>query len=173
MQYFLNNPFVRILLDRFIDKNDLPEDFFTSMRSFFLLEPVKSHFGANDCSSLDILLPFLNTLWDMLEKVSSSQNGIEENNFVKHIPHWRLYNIDKRHWPVQVQCMPDCCEQQQGMDLGELREKIHKMFALVQRIVFALENGIVVGNARMALQAMLCSIPLLHRMALMPEMALR
>jgi len=98
-----------------------------------------------------------------------------KKNFVKHIPHWRLSNIDKRHWPVQVQCMPaaDCCEQQQEMDLGELREKIHKIFALVQRIVFALENGMVGGNAIMAHQAMLCSIPLLHRMALMPEMALR
>jgi hypothetical protein len=89
-------------------------------------------------------------------------------------------NIDKRHWPVQIIAAggggnDKTAEEEEGeLANEEMREQIHKMFKLVQRMVFALQKNLVEEREiREALQAILAGISVLQRMALVPEVALR
>uniref|UniRef100_A0A1I8BYQ3 HEAT repeat-containing protein 1 n=1 Tax=Meloidogyne hapla TaxID=6305 RepID=A0A1I8BYQ3_MELHA len=94
------------------------------------------------------------------------------------IPHWKRLNIDKRHWPVQIE-IPTLDEKSsivkywQEEEREDLEEAIKKLFSLVQRIVFSLKNDLLeCEEAKEAFQALLANVSLFHRMALVPESAL-
>ncbi|CAK5087622.1 unnamed protein product [Meloidogyne enterolobii] len=164
LERFLNDTFVQLFSSYYSNDEELPSEYFVAFKLFFSLYDVKDYFAKNDCKTLKSLLLFFTLLWEHVEQ---------------QIPHWRRLNIDKRHWPVQIEivsgevgsCIGNCWQEEER---EELEESIKKVFVLVQRIVFSLKNDLLkCEEAKEAFTALLANVSLFHRMALVPESALR
>uniref|UniRef100_A0A914KTC5 Uncharacterized protein n=1 Tax=Meloidogyne incognita TaxID=6306 RepID=A0A914KTC5_MELIC len=164
LERFLNDTFVQLFSSYYSYDEELPSEYFVALKLFFSLHDVKEYFAKNDCKTLKSLLLFFTLLWEHVEQ---------------QIPHWKRLNIDKRHWPVQIEivsgevgsCTGDYWQEEER---EELEESIKKVFVLVQRIVFSLKNDLLkCEEAKEAFTALLANVSLFHKMALVPESALR
>jgi len=181
LERFLNDTFVQLFSSYYSYDEELPSEYFVALKLFFSLHDVKEYFAKNDCKTLKSLLLFFTLLWEHAEQVFKNifKKFILYSLLLKQIPHWKGLNIDKRHWPVQIEivsgevgsCIGDYWQEEER---EELEEAIKKVFVLVQRIVFSLKNDLLkCEETNESFTALLANVSLFHRMALVPESALR
>uniref|UniRef100_A0A915DP25 Uncharacterized protein n=1 Tax=Ditylenchus dipsaci TaxID=166011 RepID=A0A915DP25_9BILA len=155
LERLINEVFLECLMTKKLEKKRLSMDYFTALKYFFNWKVVVQAYE-NDYYLLENLRQLIAVLWD---EVMS-----------KDLHKWDRLSIEKaKQWVKNVQVETESVSTE--MELR--KEEILQLFLIVQRIVHAIRNNSVRQAEVVLAFKTLLRLPLLARMSMVPENALK